>query len=155
MRKFTSRRSAVLAVIATLAVSAAAIAYWTVGGSGDATGTVGNATAVALSGSFPAAGIVPGGDAATVSISAVKQDTSYRLGAVTGTVSTSDAGCNPAWFTFTPPASTPQTVTAGDGSQSLATGTIAMTDLPGTNQDACKGATITIALVAAKLADGA
>jgi hypothetical protein len=154
MKKFFGKkRVAALTVVAVLVVAAAAIAYWTTTGSGNATGTVGTASNVSLSGSFASNSLYPGVSGVTVNISATQQTTSYKLGAVTGVVSTSDAGCLASWFSFHPPTDASQTVAGGTGTQALSSGTIDMAD-SASNQDACKNATVTIALSAAKLTDG-
>ena len=64
---------------------------------------------------------------------------------VTLVVTTSNAGCLPAWFDATVPSGT-TTVPAYVTSHPLGTGTLTFNDDPAVNQDACKGATITVSV---------
>jgi hypothetical protein len=71
MRIFKTKRSALLAVIGVLAVSAAAIAYWTSTGTGTGSGQAGTvANSVVLTGTVQGGTLAPGGPARTVTFTA-------------------------------------------------------------------------------------
>ena len=58
-------------------------------------------------------------------------------------VTTSNAECLPKWFSATAPGGT-TTVSGKATATALGTGTLTLNDDPAVNQDACKGATITV-----------
>ncbi|HEY3003353.1 MAG TPA: hypothetical protein VGJ44_13475 [Kribbellaceae bacterium] len=147
MPKFNSKkRVAVIAATALLAVGGgAAYAYWTTTGSGS--GSAANATSngtLVLHASF-APGVAPG-ETRTVSYTADNAGTSSLwVGTISHVVSTSVAGCLPADFTIDPVVSDTQ-VPAGASAFALGgTGTLTFHDTA-QNQDACKGATVTLTL---------
>jgi hypothetical protein len=148
------KRSFALAVVAVLALTGGAIAYWTASGAGTGTGdaagaqqalTVNQATSLAamypgdsaqtLSGDFdnPNPGPIRVGTV-TVSIASVtKAD-----GAVAGTCDASD-------FTLANAAMTVNAeVPSGNGQGSWSGATIKFNNKAGANQDQCKGATVNL-----------
>jgi hypothetical protein len=153
------QRSVVLAVIAVLALTGGAVAYWTASGagtgSGDAAGaqqalTVNQTTTLAamypgdspqtLSGNFdnPNPGPIRVGTV-TVSIASVTK----AAGAVAGTCDASD-------FTLANAAMTVNAeVPSGDGQGSWTGATIKFNNKAGANQDQCKGATVNLSYSAA------
>jgi hypothetical protein len=155
MRKFTSKRSALLAVIGVLCISAAAVAYWTTTGSGTGTGTAGSDSGVTVTVTTSPSGLRPGSPAQAVGISVqnaatVKQYvTSVTLsitsvdkasGAVAGTCDATDfAITQPTWTAHDMSASTTESPTGA---------TLAMVNAS-SNQDACKGATVNLKVDAA------
>jgi D-serine deaminase-like pyridoxal phosphate-dependent protein len=153
-RIIKSRRALVLGVVAALGIAAAAFAYWTTSGSGSGTGLVGSDVARTVNGTIDNA-LAPGGQSSVTLTANRDINTSYKIGAITGSVSVDSAhsGCQASDFAFTGP-TTVQTVPAGSGTQTLAPGSISMTN-SSSNQDACKGATLSITLAAAAPAAGA
>lgn len=147
MRKMT-KKNKVLAAAGALALVAAgggaAYAYWTTTGSGGGTATnsAGNGT-VTLHANF--AGDLTPGDSRTVTYTADNADpnTSTKVGALTASVTTSDAGCLPAWFDVTAVTSN-TTVPKASAGTTVGTGTLTFNDDAAVNQDACKGAVVTI-----------
>lgn len=137
---------ALLTVLAVAAISAVgAFAYWTTTGAG--TGSAANASSngtIVLKASF-APGLTPGASE-PVSFTASNAGTSsLYVGTVTSVVSTSAVGCLAADFTV-PPAIENQTIAAGAVDEPLLVGsTISFADTA-VNQDACKGATVTLTL---------
>jgi hypothetical protein len=143
MSLIKNRRSiAGLAIAAILALSVAAYAYWTTNGSG--TGSAANATgngSLVLHASF-GGGLTPGASK-TVSYTADNAGTSsLRMHTIHSVVTTSDPACLPADFTIEDVTSD-VTVPAGASGVAVGSGTLAFADT-GANQDACKGATVTL-----------
>jgi hypothetical protein len=143
------RALTVLGAVAVLAVAGIAVAFWTASGSGSGTGTVASSNGeLVLHGSI-ASGLTPGGEKA-VSFTADNTNTSsLQVGTIHAVVSIdevhAEAGCKASDFSIadtvenqTIPASTSGVALENDGS-------ISMTN-SSENQDACQGATISLAL---------
>lgn len=148
MRKMT-RKNKVLAAAGALALVAAgggaAYAYWTTtgAGTGTATNSEGNGT-VTLHATFDG-GLAPG-DQVNVAYTAdnTSATTSTRVGALAASVSTSDELCLPAWFSVT--ANTDNALVAANSTgTAVGTGILTFSDVD-TNQDACKGAVVTVSV---------
>jgi len=147
MRKMT-RKNKVLAAAGALALVAggggAAYAYWTTtgSGSGTATNSTGGGT-VTLHANFEG-GLTPG-DSRAVTYTADNADpnTSTKVGVLTASVSTNIEGCLPGWFLVTADTSNTTVEKAATGT-SVGTGTLTFNDSATVNQDACKGAVVTI-----------
>ncbi|TCO45649.1 hypothetical protein EV646_108272 [Kribbella antiqua] len=139
------KKKIVIAAAAVVAIGAGtAFAYWSTTGSG--TGSGANASSngtVVLHASF-ADGLTPGAST-PVTFSADNAGTSsLQVGTVTSVVSASGT-CDASWFTIAPVAEN-QTIAAGaTGVELTNKGTLAFADTA-TNQDSCKGATITLTL---------
>jgi hypothetical protein len=147
MRHLLKKRVLVIIAVLALGVSGAAIAYWTQAGSGTGTGTVGTTGTVTLQGPVTA-GIYPGGTAAvtlTASNSASAPVKIQTVSLVSVAVDAGHASCNTADFTM--PTVTENTNLAGNAvAQALtANGVLSMANTA-INQDACKGATLTLTL---------
>jgi hypothetical protein len=143
MRQMTKKNkiAAVAASAALVAVSGgAAYAYWstTGGGSGQAAASAGTSP-VSITVTFEG-GIAPGGSK-DILYSATNPNSSSTTVTLDKAVVTASGSCDAAWFGATVPAGT-TTVVAG-ATTSLGTGTLSFADTA-TNQDACKGATITV-----------
>jgi hypothetical protein len=137
--------------IAAVAMSAAlvavgggaAYAYWSTTGGG-------NGSAAAAAGTSPVTinvtvdpGVAPGAPQ-TITYTAANPNTSNtQVTLASPVVTTGVDGCLPAWFTATAPTGTTN-VPAGATATALGTGTLTLNDSATTNQDACKGATITV-----------
>ena len=145
MLKLTRKRSALLAAIGVLSLSAVAFAYWTTSGSGSGSGTVGDSTqVVSLVGSV-AGDLVPGGDAGTISFTASNpSDTDLRVNTISlGDVLTT--GCDTGWFSMTPVAAN-QTIPANSTDVPItATGTVSYLN-NAADQNACRGEALSFAL---------
>ena len=136
-----------------LAVSAtAAFAYWTATGTGSGTAaTAESSTNLTITqNSFDGSALVPGGAAQAVSGTIANANTfAAPIASFVANVSVDSAhataGCLASWYAV-PSLSAPNSVPAG-GSVSFA-GTVRLNDQPTTNQDACKGATVTLTYTA-------
>ncbi|WP_285245572.1 hypothetical protein [Pseudarthrobacter sp. fls2-241-R2A-127] len=151
MRKMTKKNkiAAVAMSAALVAVGGgAAYAYWSTTGGGNGSATASNTTTPVAINVTVDPGVNPGGPAKTITYTATNPNTSSTPvtlinPVVTTTVAAGVTGvCDPAWFKATVPAG-PTTVLPG-ATTDLGTGTLTLSDLPTTNQDACKGATITV-----------
>jgi hypothetical protein len=146
MRKMT-KKSKVLAAAGALALVAggggAAVAYWTTLGSGygTATNSEGNGT-VTLHANF-ADELSPGNYVPVVYTADNATTSSTKVGALSATVTTSVAGCLPAWFDVTAE-TTNTTVEAEAMGTEVGTGTLTVIDSATVNQDDCKGADVNI-----------
>ena len=153
MRQFTRKPVAVLAAaFVVVAGAAAAFAYWTNGGSGSGTATTATNAAVTVNQTSPISGMYPGQSAQTLSGDFTNPNSGPTyVAAVTATGYTIDAahvtaGCTVAGgnYTLGGTATVGAEVPAGASQGAWSGLTIRMNNLS-TNQDACKGATVTIA----------
>ena len=157
MKVIKSKKGLVL--LATLVVAAAATvggyAYFTSSGSGVGSATVGTSTALTITQTNTISGVLPDSAPHTVaySIDNTAQSFAQNLGKVTVTnIATSDpTNCLASWFSANAPTNAVGTIPAGSTYNSNANTqpSIQMND-NGTNQDACKGATLTLTLNAAQ-----
>ena len=142
------KRALVAAVVAGLALIAAiaGYAYWTTTGSGTGTGTAGTTSAIALHATFPA-GIYPGGSETVTFTADNPNPGSVRVGTIHLASVTFDAGhsgCSASDFSMADvPVNTE--IASGSGQSITPTGSLVFADTA-SNQDACKGATITLNL---------
>lgn len=135
--------------VVAMAVGGLALAYWTTTGSG--TGSATNATSngtIVLHASF-AAGLTPGASEPVSYTADNTNSSSLQVGTVTAVTSIDSthatAGCLAADFTV-PPAVENQTIPTTTSGVALTNGsTITFADTA-VNQDACKGATVTLTL---------
>jgi hypothetical protein len=154
---FTGKRKLIaLGAIGALAIAAIAFAYWTTSGSGSGSATAGSDAGVTVSGD-PSNGIYPGG---SVPVTTTVTNSSSTQGqyvtnlhvAISIDATHAGDGCEASWFTYKADSegsgdSNPHTVAldtelAPSGSEAV-DGHVFMSD-SGTNQDACKGATINL-----------
>jgi hypothetical protein len=149
MRKLNKKVAAGVAAAAIVAVGAGtAYAYWTTtgAGSGSATNGTSNGT-IDLHAAF-AGGLTPGAIEAVTYTADNTNSSSLYVGTVTPTVSIDSAhataGCSAADFVVSPLVAN-KTVPPTTNGYSLGTNNIAFTDTAA-NQDACKGATVTLTL---------
>ena len=135
-----------LAAFFLLAGGGIAYAYWTTTGTGSgATPAATSSGTVTIAASFTS-GIVPGGTRAVTYTAANPGTSKLMVKDISHLVTTSDVGCLPAWFTI-PPVNSNTVVPAGATAQALTgSGTLTFVDSATVNQDACKGATITLTL---------
>jgi hypothetical protein len=142
------KRGIIVAVVAAFAliVAIAGYAYWSTTGSGTGSSTAGTTAAITLHASF-SSGIYPGG---TKSVSFTADSTNpgnVQVGTVHLASVSFDAGhstCSAADFTM-PDVVENVEIPNGVGSALPNSGTLSFADTA-SNQDACKGATITLNL---------
>jgi hypothetical protein len=123
--------------------AAAAVAFFTQGGTGNGNVTVGHSSTITLS-SDPVGPLYPGAAGASVTLTIRNQGTANQyVDTVTGAVAdyvTGNGTCQGSWFSVSP-VSVKTNVPAG-GSVTK-TAVVTMND-SGTNQDACQDQTMTI-----------
>jgi hypothetical protein len=158
MLKFTKRRGFVLlGVIAALVVAAAAIAYWTAGGSGTGTASTSNGTgSLTINQTSPLTAMYPGDSPQTLS-GDFDNPTGNLVQVAQVAVSISSVtkagnpvvGCDASDYTITgSPMTVGAEVPAGSNTGSWSGATIQFNDKPTVNQDACKGATVNLSYTA-------
>jgi hypothetical protein len=152
MKKLTRTGTIVVAGTATLALASGgvAFAYWTSSGSSTGTAAAGTTSSVTIVQTLPAiTGLYPGGTGKTININITNPNSSaVTLAGVTATVSgTSDPGCTAADFSISGPVYAGGVI-AGGATIPASGATISMLDRALVNQDACKGATISLAFAA-------
>ncbi len=139
------RALTVLSAIAVLAVAGIAVAFWTASGSGSGTGAVASSNGeLTLHGTISEE--LNPGKTSPVTFTADNSGTSsLQVGTVHAVVSTDKVGCEVSDFTIADTVEN-QTIAAGASKVALTNdGSITMTD-SAENQDACKGAEITLTL---------
>jgi hypothetical protein len=148
MRKPSKKVLAVLTAAALLAGGGTAFAYWTTTGAG--TGSATNASAngtIVLHAAF-AGGLTPGASQAVTYTADNAGTSSLFVGTITPTVSIDAAhvtsGCLVGDFTISPTVSN-TTVPKTTSGVAAGSGTLTFADTA-TNQDGCKGATVTLTL---------
>lgn len=148
-RNLMKKRILVLGVVAVLAVAGIALAYWTTTGSGEGSGTVAasNGT-LTLHGEISEA-LTPGGSSPVTFTADNGGSSSLQVGTIHAVVSIDEEhannGCEASDFTIADTAEN-QVIAAHASGVALANeGSISMADTS-ENQDACKGATISLAL---------
>ena len=130
----------VAVVIVALVGCVIAYGYWTANGSGSGTVTAATTTDNLTISSVSVTGLTPG-SSTPVNVTVSNPNTySVGVGTVSAVITTSDAGCLPADFSFADTA--PNTTIAALGSTSFAQD-LAFADTA-VSQDACKGATVTL-----------
>jgi hypothetical protein len=149
MRLFTKKRAVILGVVAAMAFSAAAVAYFTTGGSGSGSATVGTSSSALITQTNTLAALYPTtSQAVNLDIKNTGSGSQFvgavhlvSIAADTGhaTCDVSSSGANAA-FTM---ADVPVNATLAAGATTSKSGSLAMNDT-GVNQDSCQGATLTL-----------
>jgi hypothetical protein len=152
--KITKKRVlTALSVIGVLVVAAISYAYWTAGGSGDGTATAGSTTGITVNQTSTLDAMYPGDSAQTLSGDFTNtNDGPVYVGTVTVSIASVDkasdapAGtCDASDFTLSDEEmSVNAEVPSGTNKGSWTGATIQFNDKAGTNQDACKGATVNL-----------
>jgi hypothetical protein len=155
MKRFLARkRTAVLGILALLAISGAAFAYWTTSGTGQATATTGGGHGVTVNPTVPA-GMYPGAPAADINFSITNPGpgTAY-VTSVSASITNADVvgngsgpvPCDASDFAITQaPSAINQDLAVGSTSFTGAqTPKITMVNKPGQNQNDCKNASVTV-----------
>ena len=142
MRILKTKRSALLAVIGVLSLSAVAFAWLSTTGSGSGSGTV-TASAVNLDLTSDAPVLTATDDTAEINIYAANTgDSASNVGGVTAVPTPVNDDCNPASFTISNPTETGDQVPADSTGTVVATATVTFVNLD-EDQDAClEGLTI-------------
>jgi hypothetical protein len=149
-RKLLKKRTVlVLSAVAVLAVAGLAIAYWTTSGSGSGSGAVASSNGTLTLHGTISNELTPGGSSPVAFTADNANSSSQQVGTVHAVVSIDDAhakaGCEASDFTIADTAEN-QVIAANGKAVALSNeGTISMADT-NSNQDACKGATISLAL---------
>jgi hypothetical protein len=147
MRKFSKKTIAVaIGTVVVLAGAGVAYAYWTNNGSGTGSAATGTNVGVTVNQTSDVSGLAPGGLAQPLSGHFDNSnDGPVYVAAVTATVTGTDkAGCGPTDYTIAGTAPVNAEIAPGEGVGSWSGLTIQFNNKPATNQDACKGAAVTI-----------
>lgn len=151
---FATRKLKVIAgivIVVTLCGAGVALAYWTQGGSGSGAAGTGTTVDVVVNQTTVVTNLHPGGAAVTLAGNFDNPNSGpVKIGSVTTTGLTVDAthataGCSAAWYTLGGSASVNAEIASGNGVGAWSGLTVALTNSATVNQDACKGATVTIA----------
>jgi hypothetical protein len=139
----------VLGAVAVLAVAGVAIAYWTTSGSGSGSGAVASSNGTVVLHGAIANPLTPGSSSPVTFTADNANGSSEQVGTIHAVVSIDEAhasaGCEASDFTIADTAEN-QVIAAHSSAVSLAHGgSISMADTA-SNQDACQGATISLAL---------
>jgi hypothetical protein len=155
MLQFTKRRGLLLAGAAlTLAVAGVALAFWTGGGSGSGSGSAANGVSgLTANQTTTLTAMYPGDSAQTISGDFDNPNTgpvhvssvTVSIASVTKAVGAPAGTCDATDFTLASPTmNVGAEVPAGNG-QSAFTGATIKFNNKASNQDACKGATVSLA----------
>jgi hypothetical protein len=147
MRKhFTKKRVILLAVVAlAVGIGTSAFAYFTTGGSGNGSATVGSSTAITLS-ATTTGNPTPNGATGDVDITVHNggSGAQYVNQVTVGAITDADTNCDTSAFSVAPnPITVGQTIAAGADVHVHTT--LSMAD-NGLNQDACQGDSLSLAL---------
>jgi hypothetical protein len=149
MRHFTKKRAVILGVVAALAITSVAVAYFTTGGSGSGSATVGSASTALITQTNTLGALYPSTSQAvnldikntgtgSQFVNAVHLD-SITADAGHASCDVSSSGANAA-FTM---ADVAVGETLAAGATTSKSGSLAMNDT-GVSQDSCQGATLTL-----------
>lgn len=141
---------AALGALAVLAIAGTAVAFFTAGGNGTGSATVGTVSSnIAISGDVASGSyLFPGGEPVTVPITVTNNGTTaVHVGTVTLTKVVASgtetaAQCDVSAFTMDP-VSIDQTVSPNGGKSTVVNGSVKMADTK-SNQDACQGASLAL-----------
>jgi hypothetical protein len=143
------RTLAILGVVAALALAAAAIAYWTTTGSGEGSGSVASTNGTIVLHGTISDELVPGGSSAVKFTADNEGSSSLQVGSVHAVVSIdeshAEAGCKASDFTIADTVENQVIAAHAKGTALANDGSISMVDSEA-NQNACQGATISLAL---------
>jgi hypothetical protein len=137
----------VVALVSVLMIAGAAFAYWTVAGSGTGQASTGTASAITVNQTSTVTAMAPGLPAQALSgnFDNPNQGPAYVASVSAAVSGTDKVGCDASDYTIAGTSSVPGSVAAGSGVGTWSGLTIAFNNKPSTNQNACKGATVTIA----------
>jgi hypothetical protein len=140
-----NKRLALGALVVFLAMAVAAVAYWTSSGEGSGTVKASSTNTSFEVSSALAEGLYPGGAAAvTVKVKNTEASASEFLTKLEAEVKeTSSAECKKEWFEVTPASQEPKVVVAHGETKEYVL-SVKMKEEAAVNQNACKGASITL-----------
>jgi hypothetical protein len=143
--KTKKKRLTLVGVAVALAMAATAVAYWTSSGEGTGTVKASSGGAAFEVSSTLVEGLYPGGSSAvTVKVKDVDASQNEFLTKLEAEVEkTSTAECKKEWFEVTPASQEPKVVVA-HGETKEYTVTLKMKEEATVNQNACKGASVTL-----------
>jgi hypothetical protein len=154
MSRLNRRRGLVLGVVISLAVAGAAFAYWTAGGSGSGSAsTAGSQSALTANQTTTLAAMYPGDSAQTISgnFDNPNSGPSYvstvtaSISSVTKAVGAPAGTCDATDYTLASAAMTVNAEIAVGTGKGAFTGATLKFNNKASNQDACKGATVSLA----------
>ena len=139
-----------ITTVALLGIGGAAFAYWTTSGSGVGSASTGTNSPIVVNLTSTVTGLAPGLSAQALSGTFDNANSSpVYVTAVTATVTGTDkVGCTASDYTIAGTAPVGLQVASGNGVGSWSGLTIQFNNKAGTNQDACKNATVSISLTA-------
>ena len=150
MRKYSKRTIAAVAAV-TVAGSGLAYAYWTAGGSGTGSATTAaDAAALVIKQTSTVTAMAPGVAAQPLSgVIDNPNNEAVFVGGVTATVTVATAPaavgtCDATDYTLVQPTRLDRQIPAGNAAATWSGGSIAFNNKLGTNQNGCKGATVTL-----------
>lgn len=144
----SNRRKLFIGVLVALVVPVAAYAYWTSTGTGTGSATVDNPSGSVTLKATVSGALVPGGTAPVALTATNPTSSDVRLATVKLTSVALDAahsGCNASDFSMADVAENATVVKGASNAALPVQGTLAMANTAA-NQDACKGATLTLTL---------
>ena len=143
------RTVAILGAVAVLALAGIAIAYWTTSGSGSGSGAGAESNGTLVLHGSVTGQLTPGGSSPVTYTADNANSSSEQVGTVKAVVSIDDAhataGCLASDFTIADTAENQVIAAKASGVALSKAGSISMADTSA-NQDACKGASISLAL---------
>lgn len=143
------RALGVLSVIAVLAVAGIAVAYWTTTGSGEGSGKVAASNGTLVLHGTISNELTPGSTSPVTFTADNSNSSSLKVGTVHAVVSIDEAhataGCKASDFTINNTEENQVIAKESTGTKLSTNGSISMADTT-SNQDACKGAEITLTL---------
>ena len=153
--RLTRKSKLILAGIATIAITGgSAIAYWTTGGTGTGSATVGTSTAVAVTQVGVITALIPGAGSQPIDFKINNpRATAQYVTAVAISISVPAGGdalkpdCTTADFALVQPAAINSDLAFGDTTFAPSGASLALKNT-GFNQDNCKNATVTITFTA-------
>jgi hypothetical protein len=147
MNSKSKRRSIAAGILLVLALAAGgAYAYWTNSGGGSGTATTASPSGSQLSATNTSvSGLAPGAGSKsfTVNITNADPTNSYSATSLSAVVTTNQPGCDSTDYSVTLPTIGSPLAVAGGATVSAGSGSIDFIN-KATNQDACKGATVTL-----------
>ncbi len=145
MRKL-SFKAVLIALVGVVVAGGAAFAYWTISGSGTGSASTSAPVPVVVNQTSTVSGLAPGSGTQTLSGTFDNPNSGpVYVTSVSATVTGTDkTGCTASDYTIDGSAPVGTQVPAGTGVASWSGLTIAFNNKATTNQDACKGATVTI-----------
>jgi hypothetical protein len=148
MYRITKKKVGAFVAAALLVCGAgAAYAFWTAGGTGDGTVTTGTTSGITVNQTSTITGLAPGSGPQTLSGDFDNSNSAavFVTSVSVTVVSTDSAGCGPTDYTVGGTAVVDAQVPSGVGVGSWSGLTIQFNNKVSVNQDACKGAVVTLA----------